>query len=377
MWTVKNQKGDIMPLKLDYYYGKESEQYSFYRIPKLLFTDARFKDVSVEAKVLYGLLLDRMALSARNNWLDGEGRVYIIYTVAEVMETLGCAEQKANKLLTELDHIKGVGLIEKKRRGLGKPNIIYVKNFLDKAQDPGLRIQNDENHNSAETGFRYPKIKNCENHNSGNAIFRERESINSENRDLGYTQAVGCESLNCENHNSGNVKMEFQEMRKSQTNNTDIKNTDRNKTDPSIFRSKSDSVPTEPADCRYDGMDKMEAYRELIRENVDYDILLHDNPQWKDRLDEWIELMAEVCSSRKMTIRINREEMDTEIVRGRFLKLNGGHIRYVMDCLDRNTTMVGNIRAYVLSALFNSLTTISQYYSSLVSHDMACDFACG
>ena len=125
-----------MPLKLDYYYGKESEQYSFYRIPKLLFTDARFKDVSVEAKVLYGLLLDRMALSARNNWLDGEGRVYIIFTVAEVMETLGCAEQKANKLLSELDHIKGVGLIEKKRRGLGKPNVIYVKNFLEKAQDP-------------------------------------------------------------------------------------------------------------------------------------------------------------------------------------------------------------------------------------------------
>lgn len=76
-----------MPLQLDYYYGNEAEQYSFYRIPKVLFTDSRFKGLSVEAKVLYGLLLDRMALSVRNNWLDQDGRVYIIYTIADVMET--------------------------------------------------------------------------------------------------------------------------------------------------------------------------------------------------------------------------------------------------------------------------------------------------
>ena len=107
-----------MPLQLDYYYGNEAEQYSFYRIPKILFTDPLFKGVSVEAKVLYGLLLDRMGLSVKNNWLDGEGRVYIIFTIADVMETLGCAEQKANKLLNELDCSKGVGLIERVRRGL-------------------------------------------------------------------------------------------------------------------------------------------------------------------------------------------------------------------------------------------------------------------
>lgn len=72
-----------MPLELDYYYGNEAEQYSFYRIPKVLFTDSRFKSVSVEAKVLYGLLLDRMALSVKNGWMDGYGRVYIIYTISD------------------------------------------------------------------------------------------------------------------------------------------------------------------------------------------------------------------------------------------------------------------------------------------------------
>ena len=108
----------------DYFYGIQAEQFSFYRIPKLLFTHPVFKRMSTEAKTLYGILLDRMNLSAKNNWIDEEGRVYIIFTVDEIMEALGCAEQKAIKLLSELD--TKAGLIERKRQGLGKPNLIYV-----------------------------------------------------------------------------------------------------------------------------------------------------------------------------------------------------------------------------------------------------------
>ena len=108
-----------MPLNLDYYYGNEAEQFSFYRIPKVLLSGIRFRTVSLDAKVLYGLLLDRMSLSVKNGWLDEGGRVYIIFTIADVMETLGCAEQKANKLMNELDSAKGVGLIERKGAVLG------------------------------------------------------------------------------------------------------------------------------------------------------------------------------------------------------------------------------------------------------------------
>jgi len=136
-----------MLLELDYYYGNEAEQFSFYRFPKVLFTDRRFKSITVEAKVLYGLLLDRMALSLKNNWMDSQGRVYIIFTVADVMETLGCAEQKANKLLNELDSTRGIGLIERVRRGLGRPNIIYVKNFITEYR-PESQIRKCENHSS-------------------------------------------------------------------------------------------------------------------------------------------------------------------------------------------------------------------------------------
>ena len=324
-----------MPLQLDYYYGNEAEQYSFYRIPKVLFTDGRFKGLSVEAKVLYGLLLDRMALSVKNNWMDQDGRVYIIYTISDVMETLGCAEQKANKLLNELDTAKGVGLVERVRRGLGKPNVIYVKNFIGKV--------------SPET--------------------RQESQIK-----------------NCENHKSGNVKITSLDLRKSQTNNTDLNKTDQSDTDPSIYPAGAGHPDVETVDnsswagadrSMTDGIDRISAYRELIRENISYEILLQDNPYDKERLDGFVELMSEVCCSRRPTVRINQEDMCTEVVKSRLLKLNSEHIRYVMDCLDKNTTLIGNIRAYTLSTLFNAPVTISQYYSSLVSHDMANGFGAG
>ena len=117
----------------DYFYGAEAEQFFFYRIPKVLFTEERFRSVSAEAKVLYGLLLDRMSLSCKNGWLDQTGRVYIIFTIDEVMTALGCADQKAGKLLHELE--SKCRLIERKRQGLGKPNLIYVKNFVDNDVD--------------------------------------------------------------------------------------------------------------------------------------------------------------------------------------------------------------------------------------------------
>ena len=112
----------------DYFYGQSGERFSYFRVPQILFRDIRFKDLSTDAKTLYGILLDRMSLSVKNGWLDGQGRVYIIFPIQEVMDALGCADNKATKLFRELEN---AGLVERKRRGLGKPNLIYVKNFAD------------------------------------------------------------------------------------------------------------------------------------------------------------------------------------------------------------------------------------------------------
>ena len=113
-----------------YYYGNQAEQFSFFRVPKLLFTDKSFNTLSSDAKILYGILLDRMSLSMKNEWLDEENKVYIIFTIEEIAEIFGCGTQKATKILQELDTTKGIGLVEKKRLGLGKPSILYVKNFV-------------------------------------------------------------------------------------------------------------------------------------------------------------------------------------------------------------------------------------------------------
>lgn len=137
-------------MTLDYFYGQSGELFSYFRIPKALFQDSRFRQLSTDARTLYGILLDRMSLSVKNGWLDEQGRVYIIYTVREVQESLCCAEHKAVKLFRELEDID---LIERKRRGLGRPSLIYVKDFssgLPKAQvqnkqqfEEGLR-QNEQ-----------------------------------------------------------------------------------------------------------------------------------------------------------------------------------------------------------------------------------------
>ena len=117
-------------IQFKYFYGKESELFTFYRIPKELITNPRFKSLSNDAKLLYGLMLDRMALSAKNKWFDKYNRVYIYFSVVDVMEQLNIGRNKAIKLFKELDDESGIGLIERKQQGQGKPAIIYVKSFV-------------------------------------------------------------------------------------------------------------------------------------------------------------------------------------------------------------------------------------------------------
>ena len=153
----------------DYFYGAQAEQFSFYRVPKVLFTKEQFKQLSAEAKILYGIMLDKLDLSVKNKWVDEKGRVYIIYTIEQIMADMNCADQKATKLLDELE--KKCGLIERKRQGLGKPNLIFVKNFITGVEGSMMaRIQNRENHDSGAVNITtadYPKSRGINtNHNN-------------------------------------------------------------------------------------------------------------------------------------------------------------------------------------------------------------------
>lgn len=118
----------------DYYYGCEAEQYTFYRFPKALFTNDRYKGLTDSAKILYGLMLDRMGLSLKNGWLDKQNRVFIYFTLEDLQEYMNCGHNKGVKLMAELDNI---GLIERVKQGLGRPAFIYVKRFsTDTAKQP-------------------------------------------------------------------------------------------------------------------------------------------------------------------------------------------------------------------------------------------------
>ena len=130
-------------MTLDYFYGQAGELFSFYRIPKALFQEPRFQSLSTDAKTLYGILLDRMSLSVKNEWFDKKGRVFIIFTIEDVKKTLRCADNKATRLLRELEEF---GLIERKRRGQGKPCLVYVKNFS--AESSKESVKNRDNDDS-------------------------------------------------------------------------------------------------------------------------------------------------------------------------------------------------------------------------------------
>ena len=403
-------------IQFDYYRGMEAEQYSFYRVPKILFTAECFKELSCEAKVLYGLLLDRMSLSMKNHWLDEEERVYIIFTVEEIAELLNCGTQKAVKLLKELDSEKGIGLIEKKRLGLGRPNVIYVKNFLvqknDKENGDMPDLQNCENHNSGvvkTTIQECPKsqFKNDENHNSEDVepidigteelgkepylngekeILEDMEIKMQENEEIGEENFQNCENHNSrvvkttiqeypksqfkndENHNSGVVKTTIQECPKSQSNNTDINKTENNETESSNILS---NLIYPEKEKTIDEIEQRNTYREIIRENISYECFRNDTPHAREEVDELVELMVEVMVMPDQgKIRIAGEDKLVSLVKSQFMKLTHAHIEYVCLCLNKNTTKVGNIKSYLLTALYNSVLTINHYYQAEVNHDL-------
>ena len=167
-------------MTLDYFYGQTGELFSFYRIPKALFQEQRFQSLSTDAKTLYGILLDRMSLSAKNGWLDEQNRVFIIFTIEDVKRSLCCADNKATKLLRELEEF---GLIERKRRGLGRPSLVYVKNFS--ADSSKTRFQNRENHESGsfKSASQDPAKPRCNKTDKNNTEMNETYPFNSEETD--------------------------------------------------------------------------------------------------------------------------------------------------------------------------------------------------
>ena len=323
-------------LRFDYYYGIEAEQFSFYRVPRLLIKDERFKELSSDAKLLYGLMLDRMALSIKNGWFDEENRAYIHYTLDNIMEDLGCAREKCSKVIAELDSKKGIGLIEKKRQGLGKPDIIYVKNFatLEARTEPEKQPESPAN-TDVSTEVRKSNFKEFDNQTSRNSEI-ELAEVREPNG----------------NYNNNNY------------NNMSYNN-------PINLSMQGEAVQAAQENDAMDGMDEVSAYIELIKQNIEYEHFMNYG-EWRDKAlyEELYEVICEVVCVKRKTVRIAGEDYPYELVKSKFLKLDSTHLQYVIECMQNTTTKVGNIKAYMVTALYNAPTTINHYYQQEVQHDM-------
>lgn len=565
----------------NYFTAAEAEQFSFYRMPKALFTEKDFEELSCEAKVLYGMMLDRMGLSIRNQWLDSLGRAYIIFTVEDVMGVMGCGSQKAIRLMKELDTADGIGLIEKKRIGLGRPNRIYVKNFMvrgnsssDFREDACSRlgkketdmsydrddVQKRENVHAdmseyreqttfANTGCMGNMVgigdaHNCQNENrqicgkimlkyadvsekpagaqdgngqninegaacdnkmrcnggnvsdsmktetmklqtvsfensfirrgmenadrysqTGSAVaenqnsdcftyFSEEAAVmekayevidncfsmkrtaeapemaefrptgvkaggDSKNEKVFVDKAVETmvkellckdektvvcspeqnlqtvirqefsetQEMHFENQDSGMADVKAPEWWNAKRNDTEYSNTkyseteysktDKNNTDvSSVYQSYQSDLADrhniqdldEDRNEKADSMEeKMDAYREKIRENISYASFQFPETE---NVDELVELMADAMMvPDRYTIRIAGTEKPASVVKSRFMKLMYPHIEYALECLSKYTGKIRNIKAYLLTVLYNSSLTISNYYRAEVNHN--------
>lgn len=322
-------------LELEFYYGQESEQFTFYRLPKALIVDKRFKDISNNAKLLYGLMLDRMSLSARSGWFDSENRVYIKYGLKSIMEDLNCSKMTAVGLLKELT---GIGLIDMEQKS-GVANIIYVKNFVSEDK---VALDRSKNCTSQENE---PVEMNESDIDTGLNI----RPVQSEDQSEELT-GTGPDSI------PGVVQI-------LDPNNKEFNNTEPSNNHPILLSAERQSAP--------DMMDETEAYMALIRDNIDYDVMMSDR-NWRDRemFEELYQLICDVVCVPRKSIRIAGEDYPYSLVKSKFLKLNYQHLEYVIGCMERNTTKVANIKAYLITALYNAPNTINHYYTAEVNHDM-------
>lgn len=340
------------PLKFDYYYGIEAEQFSFYRVPRLLIKDERFKGLSSDAKLLYGLMLDRMSLSMKNGWLDDENRAYIIYAVENIMEDLGCSKPTCIKVIKELDADNGIGLIEKKRRGLGKPDIIYVKNFASMSE-------NESAEKAANTDVS-TEVKNF--------YFKKERNFTSESKETELQEVKESDFKRENNFTSGSKETGLQEVKEFAPNYNNTNYNNQNQTDMSYTNPINQSEGK--ADV-IDVMDETGAYMSLIRDNLEYEHhMKYDQHGDREMYEEIYETVCDVVCVKRKTIRINGEDYPYELVKSHFLKLNSSHVEYVMGCMKETVTKVTNIRAYLITALYNAPLTMNHYYQQEVQHDM-------
>ncbi len=475
----------------DFFYGKQADQFSFFRIPKLIVLDPAFRSLSSDAKLLYGLLLDRMGLSMKNEWLDEDNRVYIIYQIVEIQKDLNISRRKAMDILAQLEK---EGLVMKRKRNFGLPSYLYVKNFLipldeevlfSAPGESGIQVENDLDFAEYDAEYETEKCSKeekieetalCDEEkspmkeekvrrendstvsvqsaemdtlrdveepkNSGNknydiaaleqALLGVKSTDQKENKketadiaeavnaqetqemqlqwlenhlskgaetgtsevqeqtpqrygkqhrrgaETGTSEVQKMTPQRCRNRHFEGAETDTTEVQKSTPliNETEYNYNNRNHTYGNEHQ--SNQIVSERSDARRSEQelsDKLQAYRDIIEENISYQDLLRMYPNEKRRIESICDLIFETVISTNKTMRIAHTDYPSEVVKKRFMKLRLSHICYVRQCLEQNTSEIRNIKQYLLAVLFNAPTTIDGYYENAVNHHMAEEYA--
>lgn len=321
--------------EFDYYYGVEAEQFTFVRVPKVLFTDKEhFGCLSNDARILYGFLLERMSLSRKNNWIDAHNRVYIIFPVEEIEKSLDVGHEKALNILKELDEQNGIGLVKKKRRGLCLPSILYVKNFII---------------------------------NDGEEVAPEKPSDHSEPQ----------ERLDDNAPTSRSRENRFQEVDKTDSNNTDKNNTEMsytdiqsiNQSDAGLQNFSPGVAPSVENDGLIEGIDR-NAVEEAVKEQIDYDCLV-SNPDSSvvQMVEEIKDLMVDVlCGERSVVSKGKR--VSEETAKAAYSKITFEHVQYVLHSLANYPEKISRIDRFLTTSLLNSVYTLMNSTFAGFEHNM-------
>ena len=341
-------------MQFDYFYGNEAEQFTFYRIPKILITSPHFKKISDSAKLLYGLMLDRMSLSIRNGWLDDDNRAYIFFTTNDVMEQMCCGTEKARKMLTELDSEKGIGLIERVKQGQGKPAIIYLKKFYE-LEDTARSTKLSEIESQ---DFQESKVKTFENRKTRLSEIESQDFRESKNKTF-------------ENRKSGLSEIESLEFRKSKCNYNNINNTDINNTDINyIYPINQDNYNIQNSDTQTEEewIDRYTKTVDEIKKQIDYDYLI--NHAERDIVDEVVNIMAEVMTVYRPKYKIEGDFIEYNAVVNKFRQITAQKLEICLLAYSRKIQRIKNPKAYWISTLYNIPLTSEIVLQNMINSDI-------
>lgn len=358
-------------LKLDYFYGNEPDRFSFYRIPKVLFTKAFFEKLSTDAKILYGLMLDMMSYSRANRWVDKDNRVYIQFTLQRAMAYLNCGKDKAIKLFAELDSENGIGLIERVSRGSGRTDLIYVKSFEipqnaeDNARLKKLKVRKQERTSG-------PLVQKFEK-SGGDGDNHEVGKIDRFHENTGASEAEVVGLSDRSDYSTSRVSRPA-EVGFSDPNKNNYNNTLFSPVDISVSSSVMDKQIKKPYDRKDDRRNLREGYLSYLRSNVRYDELMRDGhySRYQELIDGLLNMIADLAAYPKPcgTEWINGREIEHSIVKSKLLKTDYDSLTYALMCLDENTTKIRNKRAYLLTTLYNAMDEKQFGYIAMANYDM-------